>query len=1102
MKFTRLIFIVIGVTIFTVQLKNFVNNNETKKYLNRFSCHAPCLPMAITNLSQSLLEQYGTIGMTSIFVKPNSRLGPCMKTKYPHCRLSLLVILLLCGDIETNPGPRHRQASIFPCGICELRVSWSEHAICCDNCDIWFHRSCIDMGQDAFNSLANKSVSWSCYRCHSQNYSVIFHSSEVGVESSNRFSPLMNGSNTFLFPSPGPTFMPPKHSSPKSPDLRCQSTRHNCSLSAVSSIGQPNLSTCSSSVSQSPESPKSPVTCQSLSDKKRNWRTLIINCNRVSSKGCELSHLIHSTDPDALLLCETKLKATIQNSEFIPPSYTCYRKDRDENGGGVLVAIKACYPTESIEIEQDCEFVCASCHMRGNRKLFLASFYRPPDKGPEPLEELQQALEKIRDKIKNNQNAIIMLGGDFNAGDIDWETGKVFSYSNRKKLHGKLLDVLHETSLTQQQFSPTHGNNVLDLYCTNMPGLTKNISILPGIADHEIVAVDSDIRPLFNKKTPRKIFRYDKGDWTKIMRDTRAFRDEYCDMADDLSVDENWQKVKNHVLQMVEQYIPSKVSSTKFNLPWVTTTIKRLCRKKQRLYNKWKKSRKTRDFEAFSDLKKEVRKLIRKSHWEHVNKILSDGFERNDSKPFWRYVKAKRQERIGIAPLKVDGLLHNSAKDKAEILNKQFFSVFTPEVGDEIPSMGEELNSVPDIEGCVVRTEGVLKLLQDINVNKASGPDDIPCRMLKMISVDLAPCLTKLFNQSLSEGIVPEDWKKAKIAPVYKKGSIHAPSNYRPVSLTCVCCKLLEHIVSSHIRAHLDKYNILSPSQHGFRKRHSCETQLLITLQDLTLQWDRKKQVDVAVLDFAKAFDTVPHRKLLGKLTHYGITGNTYSWIQSFLSDRQQCVVVDGVASEWVPVVSGVPQGTVLGPLLFLLHINDLPTAVSSSVRLFADDCLLYREIKSAQDQVILQRDLVSLEEWGIKWGMRFNASKCNVLRITRSQAPITSMYSLCGEILQEVDETKYLGITISKDLSWSSHTQHVSHKASNILAFLRRNLQQCPAHMKELAYITLVRSVMEYAAATWDPYLEKDIAKLGAVPGWINARGDHPLPGAFPGGG
>ena len=224
--------------------------------------------------------------------------------------------------------------------------------------------------------------------------------------------------------------------------------------------------------------------------------------------------------------------------------------------------------------------------------------------------------------------------------------------------------------------------------------------------------------------------------------------------------------------------------------------------------------------------------------------------------------------------------------------------------------------------------------------------------MLNTLAPELAPIVYAIFTQSLDTGELPWDWSLANVAPIFKKGNRSLAENYRPVSLTCITCKLFEHIVCKHILDH----QILTNLQHGFRSGRSCETQLITTIHNLLSSFNSKSQIDVAILDFLKAFNTVPHAGLLGKLEHYGIDSKILLWITNFLNNCKQCVVVDGRFSNFADVESGVPQRTVLGSLLFLLHINNLPSCVNSKVRLFADDCLLYREIKNNQDQIVMQR--------------------------------------------------------------------------------------------------------------------------------------------------
>ena len=280
----------------------------------------------------------------------------------------------------------------------------------------------------------------------------------------------------------------------------------------------------------------------------------------------------------------------------------------------------------------------------------------------------------------------------------------------------------------------------------------------------------------------------------------------------------------------------------------------------------------------------------------------------------------------------------------------------------------------------------------------------------------------------------------------------------------------------------MDTHSILAPEQHGFRSKRSCESQLIAFTQELFNKVAGGGQVDAVVLDFSKAFDKVPHARLMSKLDFYGIRNNTHDWVQSFLNNRQQRVVLDGCSSSTASVLSGVPQGTVLGPTLFLIFINDLPDCVKSPVRLFADDCVLYREIRNAQDASILQQDLKALNRWEQTWLMEFNADKCFILNITRKRHPMLNKYQLHDTILQTVKTATYLGIEISNDLRWTPHIDKVAKKANKSLGFIKRNIKTNNKYVKTLAYNSLVRPHLEYACQVWDPYTDKDISKLESV--------------------
>ena len=268
--------------------------------------------------------------------------------------------------------------------------------------------------------------------------------------------------------------------------------------------------------------------------------------------------------------------------------------------------------------------------------------------------------------------------------------------------------------------------------------------------------------------------------------------------------------------------------------------------------------------------------------------------------------------------------------------------MFTIESNNTIPDKGP--SSYPVITPLEISLPGVKKPLNNINLHKATGADNISGRILKELKDQTAPILTLIFKTSLETGITPTDWKHANVAPVFKKGGKYKPENYRPISLTCISCKLMEHIITKHIINHLEKNNILYDFQHGFRQSRSCETQLISFIQELAANNNNNTQIYLIIMDFAKAFDKVPHKRLLYKLNFYCIQNETLNWVYAFLNDKTRTVVLDRDSSDLAPVTSGVPQGTVLGPVLFFVYINDLPEYLSSSkLKLFADDSIIYK---------------------------------------------------------------------------------------------------------------------------------------------------------------
>ena len=372
-------------------------------------------------------------------------------------------------------------------------------------------------------------------------------------------------------------------------------------------------------------------------------------------------------------------------------------------------------------------------------------------------------------------------------------------------------------------------------------------------------------------------------------------------------------------------------------------------------------------------------------HRPHIDNIIDyleeDNISERESKQkkFWSFLKLMRKDSSGVAPCVVMATLSPMppTKQPSSITNLVRYSPKNPEDQCQTKGLYSLFPAMPDID---LSTSGVQKLLDNLKPHKAS----IPSMVLKELSNEIAPLLEIIFRRSFTTGQVPEDWKEANEAPIFKKGDKHKPSNYRPVSLTCTSSKIMEHSIVSNMMKHLEIQNILFPLQHGFRRNHSCESQLLSLVQDVA---SCTTQTDMLIMDFNKAFDKVPHKRLNYKLSWYGIRGDTLGWISNFLFARSQRVVLDGASSDSAPVLSGVPQDTVLGPILFLIYINDLPDGVeNSTVRLFADDCIIYRPIRNKKDTDLLQSDLDAVGSWENTRLMQFYADKCFIMRTGKSK--------------------------------------------------------------------------------------------------------------------
>ena len=554
-----------------------------------------------------------------------------------------------------------------------------------------------------------------------------------------------------------------------------------------------------------------------------------------------------------------------------------------------------------------------------------------------------------------------------------------------------------------------------------------------------------------------------------------------------------WCSLKSQLHLMTKQFVPVETASDKpswkdkGSIP-IDEKVRRAIKDKEKSHRRWMSAKRgdmNEDMvrKKYTKDRNKVKTLLRKAKRRFERDIAMKA--KTEPKAFWGHTRRQLKTKSGVAPLLSDPKDSNSMKfddvAKANLLLNQFSSVFTREPDGEIPRIKQRTSiKIPDL---IITVEMVTDALKKIKVNKSCGPDNLHPRLLLELADIIALPVTILFNETLKEGKLPKDWKLAYITGVFKKGSKHLPENYRPISLTSILCKIMERFVRDSVIDHLMENGVLSEKQFGFISGRSTLTQLLYYLNDCLEKIANGNVVDAIYLDFSKAFDTVPHRRLLGKLESYGVQGEILEWINSFLKDREQQVVVNGSKSGIAPVINGIPQGTVLGPVLFVVYINDLLDELSSDGLMFADDTKIFRQIKSRDDAVALQEDLKKLEEWSETWLLKFNADKCHVLTLGKFEdIKHAHQYTLCSNELEHVSAEKDLGVTIDDELKFEEHITRKIQVANGIVGQIRRSFSYLNAETFRRLYVAFVRPHLEYCQAVWSPHLLRNIDALENV--------------------
>ena len=804
----------------------------------------------------------------------------------------------------------------------------------------------------------------------------------------------------------------------------------------------------------------------------------------------ELHKCIYESEPDIIVLNETWLKSSILNNEIIPNNlYKVFRCDRSnythpkdplnpnefrKKGCGILVAVKSSlllkFTTNKVNLKCNAEFLAIELVLENKNKIIVATCYRVGTLGIDNCREVAKAINIL---LRKKRVKKFFLIGDFYLSNADWSN----NYSSNGTEQAFIEEFIR-AGLIQLINQPTHfRGNTLDILLTNSENTIDNLAILhtSGIckSDHYTISLDIKIKIKRIKPTKIKVFNFKRADWEHLNEDLNNVV--WSSGIDSQDSNTAWINFKTTLTRLMNVHIPKITIKTRDKPPCFDAECFEKCREKERLHQKFKRTKSMNDEIKFSACRREYKSLMRK-------KIRDNLYCTEDSdtitKKFWSHVKnTSKNSRIPeIVHYKTS--ISSKAGVKATMFNNFFCEQFS------LPSTYDihiDYSSQDDFEIDFSSTR-IQQLMNYINVNKSGGPDQIPGIVLKKCAPSISIPLSNLFSNIYYSGNVPLEWKQANVVPIHKKGDKSDISNYKPISLTSLVAKIMERIIEDGLL--LRTRHLLSDTQHGFVKDKSCTTNIL-TLSDniSTLLHNNIIGCDIIYFNFQKAFDTVRHDLILKKLKYrFNIDGTLLRFIKDYLKDRAQRVLLDNSFSDFKPVVSGVPQGSILGPLLFVLFIDDISLGLdpNTHINLYADDTKIWRAMYSEYDCHMLQEDIKKLYIWCNINDMKFHPDKCKVLSINGNSVlnnllhmlPFSKYsYSIGNNIIDYTPDQKDLGVIINENFTWDDHQDMLLNKASQMLGLTKRTCHFVTSpNSKRTLYLTLVRSLFEHVSITWRP--------------------------------
>ena len=808
----------------------------------------------------------------------------------------------------------------------------------------------------------------------------------------------------------------------------------------------------------------------------RSLKILSSNVRGFRTNVGELTHAAVKNKADIVVAVETFLNDTcVTTCDRIPGYSHWVRRDRPAGqGGGVALCHREGLQLQLLPVTtpEEMEVLFFRLLLADKTAVLLCPLYRPQWQHSAPLSFLTDQLDTIM-ATHSCQHAIIV--GDLNQHLVSR------AFTELTTVHG----------LTNHVTFSTHVRGAsLDPVLTDLPADSVQCYQLDkvGSSDHNAVLCEVGINPACEEGCQRTIWIWEKANWRGMKQELAATN---WDATFTEDVNHNVATLTSHIISAQARHVPHRTYQVDpRDQPWFGYRCRQAAEAK---YKAWTRLKRRPSRRHKAQHRAACKAMANAATWARKKweKTLRRKLASNHTNPklWWSLVKQNQgtitQERI--PPLKTaTGNLAVANQAKAELLAAHFSGKMTTEEPDRQPP---QLTRLCDhtLDHLMISEDTVVKLLRSTNTRKAPGPDNISPFLLKHCAEELTKPLTHIFRQCLQTSIWPTAWKEARVTPVHKKKDKGDPTNYRPISLLSTVSKILERIIAEQLSRHLEEQHLISPRQHGFRKGHSASDLLLLLSQAWHNALDAGRPSLVIALDIAGAFDRVWHKGLLAKLEQFGITGQLLKLFSSYLQGRSLRVVVSGCTSATHPVKASVPQGSILGPILWNVYFNDLLQSLSL-MSAYADDATLthsYNREESASVIDATNRHLGDILAWGERWQVKFAAEKTQALIISRSREDVRLLEGQLKfgvDTLAIKDSINILGVEVDSKLSFDRHLESVARKASLRVTLLRRVRHLLDAKGLMTLYKAQVRPIMEYSPLSWKSSAQSHLSLLDKV--------------------